>query len=83
MPQENLLPIEDLLNHPQVRRVTESVSDEARRRRDYRPRTCRVFSAPFTSLRENTQYRFDLDPSAVSQLDRIIGNRVQEITAGE
>ncbi len=83
MSKEKLLPIETLLDHPQVRKITDPASDEARRRRNYRPRACRVFDAPFTRLQESPGYRFEIDPSAAAQLSRIIGNRVEKVVAVE
>ena len=77
MPQNKVLNLEEILNHPQVKKVTDDVNAEMHERRKYSPPQCAVFSNSFTVLEETDQYRFELDREAVKQLPDIINNRVQ------
>ena len=79
MPQNKVLNLEEILNHPQVKKVTDDVNAEMHERRKYQPPQCAVFSNSFTVLEETDQYRFELDREAVKQLPDIIHNRVQLI----
>ena len=79
MPGKEITNLEEILNHPQVRKATDDSNPELRDRREYRPPQCAVFSKPYTVLRETDAYRFELDKEAVKQLPNIIGNRVQLI----
>jgi len=71
--------LEEILNHPRVRKAVDDVSPELRARRKYRPAQCRVFSKPYTVLVDTNAYRFELDKEAEKQLPNIIGNKVQSI----
>ncbi len=77
MPRNQAISLQDILNHPQVKKVTEDVNAELIERMKYKPPRCEVFAHPYTVLAETDQYRFDLDPEAEKQLPNIIGNRVQ------
>jgi len=77
MPRQEIINLSEILNHPQVRKVTEDISPEVCDRRAYRPPGCEVFTRPYTVLREMDAYRFELDKEAEKQLPNIIGNRVQ------
>jgi pyrophosphate--fructose-6-phosphate 1-phosphotransferase len=79
MPRNKVLNLEEILNHPQVKKVTDDVNAEMHERRKYSPPQCAVFSNSFTVLEETDQYRFELDREAVKQLPDIINNRVQLI----
>jgi len=79
MPDNKTLNLEDILNHPQVQKVTDDVNAELLERRKYLPPPCEVFSHPYTVLEETDRYRFELDREAEKQLPDIIGNRVQLI----
>jgi len=79
MPGQDSIKLEEILNHPQVRKATDDINPELRERREYRPPQCDVFSKPYTLLRETDAYRFELDKEAEKQLPNIIGNRVQLI----
>ena len=79
MPGQDSIKLEEILNHPQVRKATDDINPELRERREYRPPQCEVFSKPYTLLRETDAYRFELDKEAEKQLPNIIGNKVQLI----
>jgi len=79
MPDNKTLNLEDILNHPQVKKVTDDVNAELLERRKYLPPPCEVFSHPYTVLEETDRYRFELDREAEKQLPDIISNRVQLI----
>jgi pyrophosphate--fructose-6-phosphate 1-phosphotransferase len=79
MPDNKSINLKDLLNHPQVKKVTADVNAEMLERRKYSPPLCDVFSHPYTVLEETDRYRFELDQEAVKQLPDIINNRVQLI----
>jgi len=79
MPENKAINLEDILNHPQVKKVTDDVNPEIFERRHYSPPKCEVFSNSYTILAETDRYRFELDKEAVKQLPDIINNRVQTI----
>jgi pyrophosphate--fructose-6-phosphate 1-phosphotransferase len=79
MPQDKAISLEKILNHPQVKKVTDDINAELLERRKYSPPQCDVFSYPYTVLEETDQYRFELDKEAVKQLPDIIKNDVQLI----
>ncbi len=79
MPRQGIINLEEVLNHPQVRKATGDVNPELRDRREYRPPQCAAFTKPYTLLRETDAYRFELDKEAAKQLPNIIGNKVQLI----
>ncbi|CAB1079647.1 Pyrophosphate-dependent fructose 6-phosphate-1-kinase (EC [Olavius algarvensis Delta 1 endosymbiont] len=79
MPEKKAIDLEDILNHPQVRKVTDDVNPEIFERRNYAPPKCEVFSNVYTVLAETDRYRFELDKEAEKQLPDIINNRVQLI----
>jgi len=64
---------EELLNIPEVREVTASVSRELIERRRSQPAVCDVFKHPFTVLTTDDRYRFEIDREARRQLPDIIG----------
>jgi len=77
MPRRENINLEQILNHPQVRKAIDDTNPELRARREYRPPQCKVFSKPYTVLEETDAYRFELDKEAEKQLPNIIGNKVQ------
>jgi pyrophosphate--fructose-6-phosphate 1-phosphotransferase len=79
MPGQKITNLAEILSHPQVRRATDDINPELRERREYRPPQCKVFSKPYTVLRETDAYRFELDKEAEKRLPNIIANRVQLI----
>jgi pyrophosphate--fructose-6-phosphate 1-phosphotransferase len=79
MPEKQAINLEELLNHPRVKKVTDDVNAELLERRKYAPPACEVFSHPYTVLQDTARYRFELDKEAERQLPDIIGNKVQLI----
>ena len=79
MPENKAINLEEILNHPRVKRVTDDVNAEILERRKYSPPQCDVFSNSYTVLEETDRYRFELDKEAEKQLPDIINNRVQLI----
>ncbi|MDX1706978.1 MAG: 6-phosphofructokinase [Desulfobacterales bacterium] len=71
--------IKDLLQHPQVRKVTDSVNAELVERRRYSPPVCKALSKKFSRLQQAAGFQFSVDPEAQKQLPDIIGNPVHEI----
>jgi diphosphate-dependent phosphofructokinase len=70
---------EELLQIPEVREVTSSVSRELVERRRSGAAVCDVFNHPFTTLRTDKRYRFEIDKEARKRLPDIIGNAVQTL----
>jgi len=80
MPEKKPVSIEDLLKHPEVQKVTDNINPELIKRREYVPLKCKVFSAPYTVLKETDAYQFHIDREAERQLPKIIKNRVQTVS---
>ena len=79
MPASSVHNIEELLNLPQVKKVTDNINAALLERIKYQPPQCKVFSNPYTVLAETDRYRFELDKEAEKQLPNIINNKVQFI----
>ena len=79
MPENETLNLEKILNHPQVKKVTDDVNAEMLERRKYSAPQCDVFSSNYNVLQETDQDRFELDKEAEKQLPDIINNKVQLI----
>jgi len=79
MSAKKALSLDEILNHPQVRKATDDINAELLERRAYEPPQCNVFAHSYTGLQETDQYRFELDKEAEQQLPNIIGNKVQFI----
>ena len=77
------IPFEDLLKHPEVKKVTSNINQELVERREYNPPICKVFTHLYTTLHDNSQFRFVIDNEAKKQLPSIIDNKVQSITGVE
>jgi len=77
MPEKETISLEEILNHPTVKKATDDVNAESLERRAYSPLRCEVFSHPYTVLRETDRYRFELDRQAEKLLPDIIANKVQ------
>ncbi|GAB6094654.1 hypothetical protein JCM14469_09060 [Desulfatiferula olefinivorans] len=75
--------LEDLLNHEDVRDIIGDVSQETRERRAFVPPICDVFYTPYTILRDDDRYRFEIDQETRRQLPHIIGNKVQSVIGVE
>ena len=74
-------PMDDLLNHPEVKKVTSNLNQEFVDRRNYKPPVCEVFKSRFTVLEEDDSYAFDIDRETEKQLPDLIRNKVQRICA--
>lgn len=68
-----------LLQHPEVRKVTKSITPILQDRLKYNPQICDVFKYPCTRLENNHQYEFQIHPAAKQQLPNIIDNSVQQV----
>jgi pyrophosphate--fructose-6-phosphate 1-phosphotransferase len=79
MSGKNGITAEELLKIPEVQEVTGSVSRELVQRRRSQPAVCDVFNHPFTALKTDDRYRFEIDREARKQLPDIIGNTVQAL----
>jgi pyrophosphate--fructose-6-phosphate 1-phosphotransferase len=79
MSENKVINLKDILNHPQVKKVTDDVNAATLERRNYSPPECDVFSNTYTVIEETDRYRFELDKEAEKQLPDIINNRVQLI----
>lgn len=79
MPGKEPFTIEDILKKPQIQKITDDVSADMVERRAYMPAVCRVFSSPYTTLKQQNRYKFDIDKEARALLPGIINNKVQAI----
>lgn len=79
MPDKKSISLEDLLEIPEIQKITSNSNQELIERREYRPNICRVFYSPYTILRDTDQYKFDIDGEARKELPDIIDNKVQKI----
>ena len=79
MSGEEKISIEDLLKNPEVQKVTSNVNQELINRRKYSTPKCDVFSNPYTGLKDNDSFVFNIDKEAEKQLPNIINNKVQNI----
>ena len=73
--------IDKLLKQSEIQRVTSTVSESVKERREYVPGVCSAFGGKMTQASEVDTYRFDIDPEAKRQLPDIICNSVQTITS--
>ncbi len=71
--------IEELLNDPQVLKVTDNVNEEVIERRQYKPPICNAFLKPYTFTESTDEFQFEIDPEAKRKLPNIIFNKVQRI----
>jgi diphosphate-dependent phosphofructokinase len=83
MPGKEAIRMEDILNHPKIKKAIDDINAETSERRAYSPQSCEVFSHPYTVLQETDQYRFELDRQAEKSLPDIITNQVQLIEGKE
>lgn len=71
--------IEELLNNPEVKEVTDSINKGMIVRRKYSPPKCSVFLNKYTYLNTDSTYTFSIDREAKKQLPNIITNPLQVI----
>jgi pyrophosphate--fructose-6-phosphate 1-phosphotransferase len=79
MPRKEAVSLEEILNHPKVKKATDDINAEILERRAYKPLQCEVFSHPYTVLEETDRYQFEIDRQAKKLLPDIIANKVQLI----
>ena len=72
--------LEDILKNTEVQKATSNINQELIERREYKPPVCDVFSHPYTSLQDNTDFQFIVDREAKKLLPKIINNKVEFIT---
>jgi hypothetical protein len=61
MPERPTVPLEKLLNHPDVIDAVADVNRELKARMAHQPPLCAVFSNACTQLEIDPQYRFEID----------------------
>ncbi len=83
MPQEEFTSIDELLNHPEVKKVTSHTNQELIDRRKSRPPVCDALTFSYTELKDDTRYTFDIDREAGKVLPKIINNKVQKVVGVE
>ncbi|KPJ76917.1 MAG: phosphofructokinase, partial [Deltaproteobacteria bacterium SG8_13] len=71
----------EILHHSEVQEVVRTDNEVMVERRSSQPEVCRVFSAPFTGLKEDRRYCFEVDRESRKQLPDIIDNPVQTVVA--
>jgi len=74
------LHLEEILNNPEVKKITSPINREMVERCEYVPPKCAVFSSACTKLEEDQRYRFDIDKESRRQLPDIIDNKVQALS---
>ncbi|MEJ2656716.1 MAG: 6-phosphofructokinase [Desulfobacterales bacterium] len=72
-------PIAVLLKNPEVQEAVSNVNRELIERRKYIPPKCNVFKSPYTLLKNDDRFTFNLDKEAKKQLPGIIDNKVQMV----
>ncbi len=83
MSSKHIIDIKTLLDHPEIKKATHNVSPEAAARQKFNPPVCEVFSQPYTTLKDDDQYRFFIDKEAKLKLPDIVDNKVQSIVGGD
>ena len=73
--------IETLLNHSLTEEVTSDVNKDVIERRTFSPKKISLFSEGYTSLEEQSDYKFSNDKEAEKVLPDIINNNVQKVIA--
>ena len=63
---------EELLKIPEVQEATGSVSRELVQRRRSQPAVCDVFNHPFTALKTENRYRFEIDREGKDKVEQDI-----------
>ncbi|RZB34249.1 MAG: diphosphate-dependent phosphofructokinase [Desulfobacteraceae bacterium Eth-SRB1] len=80
MSEQTSIILEDILKNTEVQKATSNINQELIERRKYKPPVCDVFSHPYTSLQDNTDFQFVVDREAKKLLPKIIDNKVECIT---
>ena len=79
MKDKKLDNIKDLLKHPEVQEATNNINRELVERREYVPPRCKAFEHPYTLLKDDDRFNFNVDKEAKKHLPDIIHNKVQAI----
>ncbi len=79
MKDKDLENIDVLLKRPEVQEATKNINRELVERREYVPPKCKVYESPYTVLKDNGRFTFNIDKEAKKQLPDIIDNKVQNI----
>jgi len=79
MKDKDLISIEELLKNPEVEKAASDINHELIERRKNIPPKCNVLTSPYTVLKDNDDFKFNLDREARKQLPDIINNKVQSI----
>ncbi len=79
MPENSTIDLNLFLENPQVQTVTTSDTSDLQERLKFKPIVCEVFNHPYTRLKNDPQYEFQIHPAAKEQLPNIINNAVEKI----
>ena len=71
--------IELLLENLKVQEAVSNINRELVERRGYVPPKCKVFQSPFTLLKDDDRFTFNIDKEAKKQLPDIINNKVRAV----
>jgi pyrophosphate--fructose-6-phosphate 1-phosphotransferase len=71
--------IERLLEDPKVQEAVSNINRELVERRKYVPPNCKVFESPYTLLKDDDRFTFNIDREAKKQLPSIINNKVRAV----
>ena len=71
--------IELLLENLKVQEAVSNINRELVERRGYIPPKCKVFESPFTLLKDDDRFTFNIDKEAKKQLPDIINNKVRAV----
>lgn len=70
---------EGLPDNPKIEKIINNISQDLRERKENNPTKCTIFTSPYTVLRDEPQYEFDIDREARKQLPTIIDNKLQTL----
>lgn len=73
------IPVKDLLERAEVREAIDTVNRELVERTQSQPPVCEAFSHPYTVLKVDERYRFEIDKEARRQLPQIIDAPLQAV----
>ena len=79
MKDKNPNNIEALLQNPEVQVATSNINQELIERRKYVPPECNIFKSPYTLLKDDDRFNFNIDKEARKLLPHIIHNNVQTL----
>jgi pyrophosphate--fructose-6-phosphate 1-phosphotransferase len=79
MTEASQMPVEELLERSTVREAIGTVNRELIERTKSQPQVCDVFSHPYSVLKVDERYRFEIDKEAGRQLPQIIDSPLQAV----